>query len=205
MQAEQDLHQSQIDVERGLIELNPPGRAQTKKYRPTVKLPSSLRPFIRDGFQVQFRGKPIAEIKSSWRTQRAHCGFDAKVNPYSLRHTIARHLRASGGPAWEVSAQLGHKKKDLSITEIYAPLDPSYLEQSIVAIDDFLTELLIPPSERPLISCTTRVHGKETNSANSLKKLERAMRFELTTPTLARPVQKLSHCSLSDLTYHIVA
>ncbi len=95
-QAVQDLHQSQIDVERGLIELNPPGRAQTKKYRPTVKLPSSLRPFIRDGFQVQFRGKPIAEIKSSWRTQRANCGFDAKVNPYSLRHTMARHLRASG-------------------------------------------------------------------------------------------------------------
>ena len=163
-----DIHSDLIDTENGLVQLNPPGRKQTKKYRPTVKLPESLQPFIVDGYQITFRGKPVREIKSSWRTQRTACKLDMKVNPYSLRHTIARHLRASGVPSWEVSAQLGHKKKELSITEIYAPFDPSYLNQSVAAIDVFLRELLISPDERPLKSCTSRVHEENQEDGQSL-------------------------------------
>ena len=62
---------------------------------------------------------------------------------------MARHLRASGVTAWEVAAQLDHKNKDLSITEIYAPFDPSYLGKSIVAIDDFRDQVLEEPAKRP--------------------------------------------------------
>ena len=35
-----DLNSRQIDFQRGLINLNPAGRQQTKKYRPTVRLPA---------------------------------------------------------------------------------------------------------------------------------------------------------------------
>lgn len=147
-----DLHSRQIDLRRGLIDLNPPGRKQTKKIRPAVRLPDQLRPFVEDGFQITFRDKPVYDVKSAWRSQRAACRFDDQVNPYSLRHTMARHLRASGVPAWEVAAQLGHKKRDLSITEIYAPFDPAYLNQAVEAIDFFLEELLISPEIRPLIT-----------------------------------------------------
>lgn len=94
-----ELHRTRIDLDRGIVTLNPHGRKQTKKYRPTVKLPDALRPFVTDGWQVSFRGKPCAEIKTAWRNQRNTLGFDARVQPYSLRHTIARHMRASGVPA----------------------------------------------------------------------------------------------------------
>ena len=161
-----DIHSSLIDLDHGLVQLNPPGREQTKKYRPTVKLPDSLRPFIVDGFQITFRGKRCNDIKTSWRIQRANCGFDKDVNPYSLRHTIARHMRASSVPAWEVSAQLGHKKKELSTTEIYAPFDPAYLNKAVAAIDLFLQELLVSTDERPLISCTPRVHDESGKNAD---------------------------------------
>lgn len=87
------------------------------------------------------------------------------MNPYSLRHTVARHLRASGVPAWEVSAQLGHKRKDLSITEIYAPFDPSYLSNAVAAIDLYLKDVLVSPEDRPLVtrekSCTSHVPSDE--------------------------------------------
>ena len=164
-EAVQLLHSDQIDQDAGIINLNPLGRKQTKKHRPTVKLPPSIIPFIVPGYQVAFRGQPPAEIKTSWRKQRAKCKLDDKVNPYSLRHTIARYLRASGVPAWQVSSQLGHKKKDLSTTEIYAPHDPSYLSASVDAIDQFLKDLLVEPSEDEMQSWHLR--GTPEASQNS--------------------------------------
>ena len=160
-----DLHSAQIDVDHRLIDLNPPGRKQTKKIRPSVKLPVALVPHVVDGWQLTFRGKPLSSIKTSWRNHRSACGFDMRVNPYSIRHTVARHLRASGVPAWEVGAQLGHKKKENSITEIYAPMDPSYLGQSLAAIEEFMADMLIDPSERPLISLPIRCPSE--NGPNS--------------------------------------
>ena len=155
-----ELHSSQIDLNKGVIDLNPRGRKQTKKIRPAVKLPRQLKPFVIDGFQIVYRDKRVASIKNAWRKHRARCHFDDRVNPYSLRHTIARHLRASGVDVWEVSAQLGHKKKDRSITEIYAPMDPTYLQQSLVAIEEFLGELMVAPSEQPLMSLPDRCQCK---------------------------------------------
>ena len=181
-----ELHSDQIDIERRLVILNPQGRQQTKKHRPTVKLPRQLIMLAQDGFQIEFRGKPIASIKKAWRNHRTEFGFDKAVNPYSLRHTMARHLRASGVPAWEVAAQMGHKKREMSVTEIYAPFDPSYLSQSVAAIEEFLEELLKPITEQELDSLPVHCQQKNGESDKSLKILERAMRFELTTPTWAR-------------------
>ena len=163
-----DLHREQINLERELIDLNPRGRKQTKKIRPEVKLPSHLKPFVCDGFQITFRGKPVKDVKTAWRNQRKNCNFDDRVQPYSLRHTIARHLRASGVPAWEVSAQLGHKKKEHSITEIYAPMDPSYLGQSVAAIDAFLAELLACPDDRPLMTLPKRCPSEKDENPRSV-------------------------------------
>ena len=38
---------SQIDLTNNLIHLNPTGRQQNKKYRPTVRLPQQLRAYVR--------------------------------------------------------------------------------------------------------------------------------------------------------------
>jgi len=164
-----DIHSDRIDTKHGLVVLNPPGRKQTKKHRPTVKLPETLKAFIVDGYQITFRGKPCASIKKAWRNHRTGCKLDGKVNPYSLRHTMTRHLRASGVAAWEVSAQLGHKRKDLSTTEIYAPFDPSYLSQSVAAIDMFLRELLVSPEQRPLVSSSIRVPHETGRESDPLE------------------------------------
>ena len=140
------LKKEQCDLSRELINLNPQGRKQTKKYRPIVKLPNQLRPLIEcadDGFLITFRGKPVKSLKGSWRLLRKRVGLDQDVQPYSLRHTMARHLRASSVPAWEVAAQLGHRKTGLSITEKYASADPNFLNQSAKAIEKYLGSLTI--------------------------------------------------------------
>ena len=66
---------------------------------------------------------------------RQAAGLDEDVNPYSIRHTIARWMRQNGVPAWEVAAQLGHKSRDYRTTELYAAFDPAYLSNAVQAID----------------------------------------------------------------------
>ena len=83
----------------------------------------------------------VTETKTGLRTLRTKLELDDSVQPYGLRHTMARWLRKSSVPAWEVAAQLGHKTPDVSTTEIYAPFDPAYLFKSTAAIDDFLTRV----------------------------------------------------------------
>jgi len=41
-----DLTYSQIDLTNNLIHLNPTGRQQNKKYRPTVRLPEQLIEYV---------------------------------------------------------------------------------------------------------------------------------------------------------------
>jgi integrase len=43
-----------------------------------------------------YKNKRVKEVKAAWRRVRAAAGLDGAVQPYSLRHTVARYLRASG-------------------------------------------------------------------------------------------------------------
>ncbi len=180
-----ELRQSQIDLEYRLVHLNPPGRPQTKKYRPTVKLPETLRDKLGEHeYIVNYGGRPMRDLKSSWRTTRAACGFGQDVNPYSIRHTMARHLRAKGVSSWEVAAQLGHKQPGLSTTEIYAPFDPTYLATSVAVIDNYLKDLLVSLEDRPL-TLPQRCQGQNSQNAKSLKSMVDAAGIEPATPTMS--------------------
>ena len=184
-----ELHHAQIDLEHDLIQLNPTGRAQTKKYRPTVKLPPTLRKEMGKGpWLLMYRSKRLQSVKAAWRRVREAAGLDEAVQPYSIRHTMARHMRASSVPAWEVSAQLGHKQPGFSITEIYAPFDPAYLAHSVKVLDNYLKELMIPVSKRPLTlpqRCQPEDGTHGPNGAKSLKRMVGGTRFELVTPTMS--------------------
>jgi len=145
-----DLKFSQVDFRNELIDLNPKGREQTLKFRPQVKIPQTVKPWLlkqrdlaQSGHVIEFKGAPLKSIRTAWRTLRKTTEMDDAVQPYGLRHTMARWLRKSSVPAWEVAAQLGHKSPDVSTTEIYAPFDPSYLFKSTAAIDAFLTEVAL--------------------------------------------------------------
>ncbi len=143
-----DLTFDRCDFDNGLIILNASDRVQTKKHRPTVKMPDQVRPYLEklratsdSEYVISFRGQQIKNIKTAWKATREKAGLDDQVNPYSLRHTLARHLRRESVPAWEVAAQLGHKVRGASTTEIYAPFDPTYLNQSKQAVDALFCQL----------------------------------------------------------------
>lgn len=145
-----DLSLDKIDLNDRLINLLPDGREQTTKHRPIVKLPSTLVPLVKrmkaqqgKQFVIGDGNAPQKSIRRAWRNARAAAKLDDRVQPYSLRHTVARWLRQQGVDAWQVSAQLGHKRSELSITEVYAPHDPSWLVESCAAIDALFDQLRV--------------------------------------------------------------
>jgi len=56
---------------------------------------------------------------------------------------MAKHLRASGVSAWDVSCQLGHQHAGagMNITEMYASADPAYLVRACEALEGYLQSL----------------------------------------------------------------
>lgn len=140
-----DLKKNQIDTRYKFIDLNPPGRQQTKKYRPSVPLTRTLEPFVdlfpETGYIVSYGrgGKRVDSVKTSFRALRRNAGLDDRVNPYSFRHTISRYLRSRDVPDLEIQVILGHKVP--GVTSIYAPFKPGYLKHCKVAIDEFQDEL----------------------------------------------------------------
>lgn len=72
--AARDLQRFQIDVDAGLVQLNPAGRRQTKKYRPTVPMLPPLAAYLKtakpEAYLVHWHGAPIKSIKTTWRKLR---------------------------------------------------------------------------------------------------------------------------------------
>lgn len=151
-----DLGRAQCDFDAGIIDLNPAGRRQTKKFRPIVPMTRTVRPWLmlppeKPGSRnrvvkltdrlITYRCRPVASIKTAWRETREAAGFDDRVNPYSIRHTLARHLRSQRVPPEEIDIMLGHCPPDNKTSLIYAPYSPDYCRNAAEAIDDFCAKL----------------------------------------------------------------
>jgi len=139
-----ELDKDQVDFENRLIELNPQGRKQTKKYRPTVPITDTLLPWLEKAEQgplVAYWRRPIKSVRRGFNAVRDEAGLSKEVSPYAIRHTMAIELRKRGVPPWEVQGILGHKQGGYRTTEIYAKYDPDYLSKSAEAIDDYMKEI----------------------------------------------------------------
>jgi len=161
--AARDLQPFQVDDHAKLIDLNPAGRIQTKKFRPVVPLTAFLeahlqartpvrverdrsgrrrRPRRDDGTYVQWNGKKLSSVRRAWNEAREAAGLPLWFQPKILRHTVGTELRRRGVPGWDVSGQLGHKKGESApTTENYAKFDPDYLAKAKAAFEAWMGEL----------------------------------------------------------------
>lgn len=150
-----DLTREMVDFDRRLLTTNPPGRKQTKKYRPTVPVAAFLLPWLEaapPGPLVRWgtlppaqrggerRGRPIKSFKTSFRRMRADAKLGPEVVAKTIRHTMATELRAAGVPEAEIQGMLGHKAYS-GKTEVYAKYRPDFLGHAVAAIDGYLGRL----------------------------------------------------------------
>ena len=138
-QAILDLRWQQVDFAAGMIRLNPPGRIQTAKRRPTVPMTPHLAKVLADAFHaracdhvIEHGAAPIASIKKGFAAAAARAKIAA--TPYTLRHTAAVHMANAGVPMPEIASYMGHA--DSRITErVYARFLPNYLRTAAAALD----------------------------------------------------------------------
>lgn len=141
-----DLTWDRIGFNSGIIRLNPEGRAQTKKYRPEVRVGAIVLEELRKAHEkrqgeqvVMFRGKHVHRLDTGWEKARNGLPEPSRVTLYSLRHTVARYLRQHGVDTMEIANLLGHRKLGFDMTMRYAPHDPNYLRKSVDVLDELVS------------------------------------------------------------------
>ena len=142
-----DLEPAQHDPEHGLLDLNPSGRVQNKKFRPVVPVSPTLRPWLsqpvgKSGRYDSDRNRPIRSILHMWRITREAAGLDERVTPYSIRHGMAREMRKRRVPTEQISLFLGHLPDgSAATTSIYAPYEPGFLADALEAIESVMEQV----------------------------------------------------------------
>ncbi len=147
-------------LELGLIDLNPQGRRQNKKYRATVReLP--VQTCWLNAWEAE---NPLAEMRHA-RSAPRYCSYASvdsvdtalrrvcsrrEVNlpflsVYSFRHRVASVLRASKSPrvtGEQISYQLGHRRPGDRTTRGYGAYDSDYLEEAALVLDEWVRRLI---------------------------------------------------------------
>lgn len=113
------------------------------------------RPRVKPANIVHYKGKPVANTKKAFRMTAIAAGLvnaedfdetgeirrDRAVTPYTLRRSMARLLRAEGVQLADIGGQLGHAIKGAETTEIYADVDPLYMQAVVDGIERILDKV----------------------------------------------------------------
>jgi len=138
-----DLRWRQVDFRSRLIILNPDGRVQTAKKRPTVPVDDQLLAVLRTAhaaktcdYVIEYGGAPINAIKRAFREAAARAGFTpGAVTPYTLRHTAATWMAQRGVSLWEIAGFLGHSDTRM-VERTYAHHHPDYRTNAKIALSE---------------------------------------------------------------------
>ena len=134
-----ELKWNRVDLERGLVDLNPRGRFQTpNKRRATVPINDVLLPLLEDAkagaltdWVIEYQGGPIASIRKGFEAASKRSGIHC--TPHMLRHSAAVWMAEARTPMEEIAAYLGHKNP-LITARVYARFHPDYLRRGAKAL-----------------------------------------------------------------------
>jgi integrase len=121
------------------------------------------------GFIIQWRKKPVATIKTSWRNAKRRAGITRRLRPYDCRHAFASAILRAGGDLKTTSRLLGHTRTETT-TEIYQHID---LEMGRTAVEKLPD--IFPDAKRPEGGNVVDFAAKRPRS---YKKYDRARRAE---------------------------
>ncbi len=133
-----DLTWDRVDFERRLIDLNPPGRKQTAKRRPVVKMNAELADALAEAYQarqceyvVERGAQKVGSVKKAFQAASERSGIYA--TPYTLRHTGAVWAAEAGISMPMIAQFLGHDD-DRTTQKHYSRFSPDYLANVAEAV-----------------------------------------------------------------------
>ncbi len=155
-QAVLELEDSNIDLDRNLIDPNHPGRSYTRKRRAIVPMAKAVRPWVvgvrgklikyrvpvcagEPGQGPEFFERETKSIKTSWKNACEDAGVTG-ATPKTLRHTMLTWLAERGVPYEQRQVLAGHSARGTTARH-YEHLSPSYLKTAIEEVDVYFAEL----------------------------------------------------------------
>jgi len=124
----------------GVLDLNPPGRRQTKKHRPRIPIARQFAPFL-DAMADNYL--PVTLVRSSWEKMRTELNLpgEREAGIKVVRRSMATLARKRIGEAnWrQGEMMLGHVK--MSVSDIYALPDPANLGLALAATEAIIAEI----------------------------------------------------------------
>jgi integrase len=125
------LQWSQIDLIRGRIDFNEPGRPRTKKRRPHIPIPRALLSTLRRTqprstaqYVIAYEGERVKSITTGFNSAAARAGIP-ECTSHTLRHTAGTWMAQRGVSLREIAGYLGHS--EARTTELYAHHHPDYM------------------------------------------------------------------------------
>lgn len=156
-EAVMEFRPAQRKKDQGLLDLNPDGRRQNKKYRAIVRELSSQTAWL-----DRWEEKGLADhggryclydaadtVNSAFRTVADKKAGIPRLSSYSIRHRATSVLRASKSP-WvpgeQISYQLGHKRMvkdgEAPTTRFYGQFPPNYLDEAAQVLEAWIAGVL---------------------------------------------------------------
>jgi integrase len=133
-----ELTWDRVDLVRGVIDYNVPGRRKTNKRRAVAPIEPHIVRALRHAkrharcdYVISWAGKPIKRIAKAFIDQAKGVGLD-DVTPHTLRHTAATWAAQRGVSLFLVGGLLGQTV--VSTTARYAKYNPDALRQVSTAI-----------------------------------------------------------------------
>lgn len=103
-----------VDLDAGVFYRRPAGEAETKKRRPTIRIPDRLLAHMRRWAAkrisvksvVEFGGEPIKGVRKAFARVARDAGLDG-VTPHVLRHTAVTWAMQNGGEPYDTADFFG--------------------------------------------------------------------------------------------------
>lgn len=169
-----DLERSSVLWDDGVIRLNPPGREQTKKVRPTIPLVPTLAGWLKvwgredrpgSRFYVHQKGHRVENPKKAFRLVAERAGLitpadylpsgkirpDRAITPYTLRRTVATYLRGNDIASDDIGGLMGHRvTSEPCSTEAYLYMTPEEQARVSKALEVMFDKLAAATKAAPI-------------------------------------------------------
>jgi integrase len=134
-----DLTWDRVNLERGLIDLNPAGRDITNKRRTVVPINSRARAALEEAkaaaltdHVIEYGAKPVASVKRAIAAAARRSGVPC--SPHVFRHTAAVWMAEADVPMEKIAQYLGHTSTRVTFAT-YARFSPRFMADAAAALD----------------------------------------------------------------------
>lgn len=135
-----DVSARQWNGSARVLDMNPPGRRQTKKFRPKLPIAHQFAPWLDE---LEGNWLDITVISQPWTKMARRLGLPAgrESGPKLIRRSMATLARRRMGEAnWrQGEMMLGHVKA--SISDVYAIPDPANLGLALAVTEEIIDEI----------------------------------------------------------------